>query len=83
MLTEAKLLIKHFKEIVKCAIIRSRVQRNKTNIIIHVNTLTTKMNIKQNIIDFIFLYVLGFLNTNIEYRISFVDLKYNKTCFTK
>ena len=61
-------------------------KQNKTLhnfIIIHVNTLTTKMNIKQNTIDFIFLYLLGFLNTNIGYRISIVDLKYNKTCFTK
>ena len=61
-------------------------KQNKTEhnfIIIHVNTLTTKMIIKRNIIDFIFLYVLGFLNTNIGYRISFVDLKYNKKCFIK
>ena len=66
---------------------KQRLQKqNKTEhnfIIIHMNTLTTKMNIKQNINDFIFLYVLGFLNTSIGYRISCVDLKYNTTCLTK
>ena len=60
---------------------KQRPEKQKKNpdhnlIIIHVNTLTTKMNIKQNIIDFNFLYVLGFLNTNIGYIISFVDLKF-------